>query len=77
MVVCVWFAELTGAEMADLSILKMLLNLLLLFLSGDLAAAAFSAGFAAAAKRWLRSIDAPKAVMACNRTHPSNTSLAC
>lgn len=38
----------TGAEMADLSILNRLLNLLLFFFSGDLAAAAFSAGFAAA-----------------------------
>jgi hypothetical protein len=34
--------------MADLSILNRLLNLLLFFFSGDLAAAAFSAGFAAA-----------------------------
>jgi hypothetical protein len=40
----------TGAEMADLSILNKLLNLLLFFFSGDLAAAAFSAGFAAATK---------------------------
>ena len=36
--------------MADLSILNRLLNLLLFFFSGDLAAAAFSAGFAAATK---------------------------
>jgi hypothetical protein len=40
----------TGAEMADLSILNKLLNLLLFFFSGDLAAAAFSAGFAAATR---------------------------
>jgi len=46
---------LTGAEIADLSILKILLNLLFFFFSGDFdaaeaadAAAAFSAGRAAA-----------------------------
>jgi hypothetical protein len=49
------FVLLTGAEIADLSILKMLLNLLFFFFSGDFdateaadAAAAFSAGRAAA-----------------------------
>jgi len=75
---------LTGAEIADLSILKMLLNLLFFFFSGDFeateaadAAAAFSAGRAAAALIVGCQLPGPITIPSSSETHPLDISLVC